>query len=283
MIDLHTHSNHSDGTDDPAALVRLAALAGVTTISLTDHDTTSGLTEARTEATRHRIAFVSGIELSADADGTIVHVLGHYINEHSRSLQDRLRSLREHRRGRAEEIVSRLSADYSITWREVQNEAAGVDSVGRPHIADTLVAKGYARSRPEVFATILGNGSPYVPSLPAPTVEEAIALIDEAGGLSTIAHVWGSARGSSSIDGYMLSQWKSVGLSGLEVWHREHSRVQRAQLLRLADHVGLYTTGGSDYHGTGKPNQLGEYETPPHVLDKMAARVVQRVSAGRVS
>ncbi len=281
MIDLHTHSNHSDGTDEPSQLVRLAAAAGVTTIALTDHDTTSGLIEARTEATRHGVSFVSGIELSADAGGVIVHVLGHYIDEHSRPLQERLSALREHRRGRAQEIVSRLAADYLISWQDVQEMAAGADSVGRPHIADALVAKGYASSRPEVFSTILGNTSRYVPVLPAPTVDEAIHLIDVAGGLSTIAHPWGSARGSSSIDRAALALWKSAGLSGIEVWHREHSRVQRGQLLRLADLVGLYATGGSDYHGTGKPNRIGECETPPHVLDRMASRVVSRLTAGR--
>lgn len=267
MIDLHTHSNQSDGTESPEQLVESAMQSGLTTIALTDHDTTAGLARAERRAQDLGIEVVRGIELSARQDGRSVHVLGYFIDPNSTELQSLLSSMQDSRRERAKEIVSRLSRDFPIAWEQVELLAGNAASVGRPHIADVLVTLGAAPDRPSAFERFLHESSPYVVQLNAIPVSEAIRTLRAAGGAVTIAHPWGSKRGTGRWTIDHFADWASYGLAGIEVWHREHSVIHRRMLLGIADRLGLVATGGSDYHGAGKPNMLGEHTTSLHTLE----------------
>jgi predicted metal-dependent phosphoesterase TrpH len=270
MIDLHVHSDRSDGTDTPERLVELAAKRGLAGFALTDHDTTSGIAGARRRARDLGLELIPAIELSARHEGRSVHLLGYFIDETSSHLEQHLETLRSNRIDRALAIVNRLARDFDISWDEVEEQAGSAESVGRPHLADVLVRKGIGPDRPSVFQALLRDGSPYVVELVAPSLETAVSAIAEAGGVSVLAHPWGRLRAAGLLSKQDFTYMRDLGVAGLEVWHREHPRESIFQLLSLCQHLGMIPTGGSDYHGHGKPNVLGENLTP---TDSMRAIV----------
>ncbi|KGM09949.1 PHP domain-containing protein [Cellulomonas carbonis] len=264
-IDLHTHSYVSDGTDAPAALVADAARAGLDVVALTDHDTTAGWDEAAAAAREHGVVLVPGMELSCRAGGTSVHLLSYLHDPEDAALLAEAEETRGSRLRRAHRMVELLAADLDITWADVEAQTEPGTTVGRPHVADALVALGHVPDRSAAFATLLAAGSPYYVPHHAPDAVRAVELVRAAGGVPVLAHPRASERGAV-VPEAVIRRMVDAGLAGLEVDHRDHTGSQREHLRGLAQSLGLLVTGSSDYHGAGKPNLLGENLTSPDVL-----------------
>ena len=272
VIDLHTHTSYSDGTDTPAQLINKALAAGISIIGLTDHDSISGWQEA-TDALRTGISLVPGAEISCQTpDGISVHILGLLFDSNNSELMNTLEKTRENRHGRMEKIIARINeAGIDITMDDVLEQLSDGATLGRPHLADALVKKGIVASRDEAFTQMLHNNSKYYVSHYSPTPEAAIKLIKAAGGVSVIAHPMASHRGRTiSLDTF--GSIIQAGLDGIEVDHRDHSPEEKSQLIKLANESNLVMTGASDYHGNGKLNTLGEYTTRPEQWEKLESR-----------
>ena len=275
MIDLHTHSNISDGTDTPRDLVNKALSSGITTLALTDHDTTGGWDEA-TKYLRPGMNLVLGAEISCQTeDGISVHMLGLLFDRDNEALSAALAKTRDNRIGRMERIISRMNeGGIEITFEDVMAQLSEGATLGRPHLADALVAKGYAASRDEVFADWLNNNSKYYVAHYSPTPEDAIALIKGAGGVAVIAHPLASLRGRTvSLDSF--TSYVEAGLDGIEIHHRDHTPDQQELLNSVVREFGLIPTGSSDYHGDGKLNRLAENQTAPEDWERLQAKAVQ--------
>jgi len=275
-IDLHTHSNFSDGTDRPSELINKALSQGITTLALTDHDTVAGWDEA-IEWLRPGMDLVLGSEISCQTeDGISVHMLSLLFDRGNQPLQEMMAATRDNRLGRMERIIAKMNAaGIEITIEEVHAQLSEGATLGRPHLADALVAKGLAKSRDEVFADWLANSSPFYVAHYSPTPEVAIAAIKAAGGVAVIAHPLASLRGRvvslESFDSYI-----AAGLDGIEVKHRDQTLEQQELLLSIATSADLAMTGSSDYHGNGKMNELAEFTTDPVQWEKLEARANAR-------
>lgn len=276
MIDLHTHTNFSDGTDSPAQLINKALAAGISVIGLTDHDSVSGWHEA-TAALRPGISLVPGAEISCQTlDGISVHILGLLFDSQNVELMKTMEETRENRHGRMAKIIARINeAGIDITMDDVLEQLADGATLGRPHLADALVKKGVVASRDEAFTQMLHNKSKYYVSHYSPTPEVAIKLIKDAGGVSVIAHPMASHRGRT-ISSETFGSLIKAGLDGIEVDHRDHSPEEKNQLIELARDNNLVMTGASDYHGNGKLNLLGEYTTLPDQWERLEAKANKR-------
>lgn len=276
MIDLHTHTTASDGTDSPAALVNKALSAGITTLAITDHDTTSGWLPA-IAAHRAPLSLVLGAEISTlTTDGISVHILGLLFDGENLEMQKMLAESRDNRIPRMRKMIELLVADgINITMEDVLAAAPATSTVGRPHLADALVAKGVVATRDAAFLDLLNNDSKYYVSHAAPTPEEAITCIKKSGGVAVIAHPFASRRGEI-ISVASFTSLVTAGLDGIEVDHRDHSLNERAQLSQIADHLKLVKTGASDYHGNGKLNALGENLTDPNQWERLESQADQR-------
>ena len=272
-IDLHTHSNVSDGTDRPAELVRAAAAAGLTTIALTDHDTLAGVDEAVGAGTAAGVDVVPGVEISCAHDGISLHLLGYWPDPAHPALAAELLLNRDDRIPRAQEIVRRLAdAGYPITWADVEAHITAGATVGRPHIADTLVTLGVVPDRDAAFATLLSDGSPFYATHHATDPVEAVRLVTAAGGVTVFAHPGAGRRGRLVTDD-VVATLAAAGLAGLEVDHPDHDLAERAHYGDLARSLGLLATGSSDYHGTGKLQGIGACTTDPEVFAALRDRV----------
>lgn len=265
-IDLHAHSTVSDGTETPAALVAAAVEARLDVVAITDHDSTSGWNEATGAARRFGLVLVPGMEVSCRTpEGISVHVLSYLHDPTHPGLLEEITKAKDARLSRAEHMVSLLAEDYPLSWDDVTRHLAPGATVGRPHIADALVAAGLVGDRTEAFATILSSRSRYFVQHYAPEPALAVALIREAGGVPVFAHPVATSRGRT-VGEAMYREMIDAGLAGLEVHHRDNPEDRRPFLVGLAAEHGLFVTGSSDYHGTGKPNRLGENLTAPEVL-----------------
>jgi predicted metal-dependent phosphoesterase TrpH len=266
-IDLHTHSNVSDGTEDPDVLIASAAAAGLDAVALTDHDSTAGWDRARTAAKTHGITLVPGMEVSCRTDtGISVHVLSYLHDPLHAGLRHEIEKSRSARLTRARRMVELMSADFPITWALVQEHVTEGATVGRPHIADALIALGIVSTRSEAFERVLTARSPYWVSHYAPHPAHAVALIRDAGGVPVFAHPSAFNRGAV-VGGAVIDEMIDAGLLGLEVEHRDNPDGARVELRRIARDNGLLVTGSSDYHGTGKPNLLGENVTTSETFE----------------
>jgi predicted metal-dependent phosphoesterase TrpH len=276
MIDLHTHTNFSDGTDSPTQLINKALAAGISILGLTDHDSISGWQEAIT-ALRPGISLVPGSEISCQtSDGISVHILGLLFDSENLELMGTMQATRENRHGRMAKIINRLNeAGIDIRMQDVLDQLAEGATLGRPHLADALVKKGVVASRDEAFTQMLHNKSKYYVSHYSPLPEVAIKMIKAAGGVSVIAHPMASHRGRT-ISLETFGSLIDAGLDGVEVDHRDHSPDEKTQLIELAKQNDLVMTGASDYHGNGKLNQLGEYVTMPEQWERLEARANKR-------
>ncbi|HEU5454327.1 MAG TPA: PHP domain-containing protein [Nocardioides sp.] len=266
-IDLHTHSTASDGTEAPSVVVERAVHAGLTTVALTDHDTTLGWAEASDAACAHGIRLVPGIEVSCSRWGKSIHLLAYLPDPHDADLVAELTRARDSRDTRLDRMVALMAADgIPVTVESVRAEVEDGATAGRPHIADALVTAGVVDHRDEAFAQWLGNDSPYYVSHYAPDPVRAIGLVRAAGGVPVIAHPWSGTRGRVVGDA-LVEELAGAGLAGLEVHHRDHTSEAVRHLTALADSLDLLVTGSSDYHGEGKLNRLGENTTAPEVLE----------------
>jgi predicted metal-dependent phosphoesterase TrpH len=272
VIDLHTHTNISDGTDTPRELINKALAQGITTLGLTDHDTVGGWDEAAS-ALRPGIELVRGAEVSAQTiDGISVHILGLLFDRDNEELAQILTNTRDNRIGRMARIIAKLNgAGYEISMQDVQAQLSEGATLGRPHLADALVAKKIVKSRDEAFSELLHNNSPHYVGHYSPTPEVAIHHIKKAGGVAIIAHPFASLRGRTiSIESF--APLVAAGLDGIEIEHRDHSTPDRQLCREIVDTYGLIETGSSDYHGTGKLNLLGESTTSSANWEILAAR-----------
>lgn len=264
-IDLHTHSSVSDGTETPARLVRSALLAGLETIAITDHDSTAGWQEAASAASGTGLTVIPGLELSTRYSWKSVHLLAYLVDPLNADLVRETARIRAARLARAESMVARIAADYDLSWDDVVAQTTTGATVGRPHIADALVAKGHVPTRSAAFASILHPRTGYFEPHYAPDPLEGVRLVRAAGGVPVLAHP--ATRGRSAvIPEDRLAQLVDAGLFGLEIEHRENTADGKVRLHELAKRFGLAVTGSSDYHGAGKPNLLGENTTAPEVL-----------------
>jgi len=269
-IDLHTHSTMSDGTETPAQVMRAAAAAGLDVVALTDHDTLAGWDEAEAEADAVGVRFVPGVEISSKHRGVSVHLLAYWPRPEDSELRAMMARPRDARVDRAREIVGKIARDYPITWEAVAAHEESAETVGRPHIADTLVSAGLVSDRDAAFSEILRDGSPYYVPHYAPDVIEVVRAVRGAGGVSAFAHPGADGRGRV-VPTSVIEAMAGAGLVGIEVEHRDHSDGQRERLARIAERLGLVPLGASDYHGTGKLNRLGENLTSPEALAALEA------------
>ena len=276
-IDPHTHSAYSDGTDTPAQLLAAAARAGLDAIALTDHDTTDGWDEACAAVSATGVSLIRGAEISCSASGISAHLLAYLFDPANPGLLDVFRRTRQDRETRARRIVDNLSADYPISWEDVLDFAPEGGPVGRPHIADALVRAGCFPDRGAAFVHALHPSGPYYVHHWAPDPVEAVRLVLKAGGVPVLAHP--RARGRSRLlPEAVIGDMADAGLFGIERDHRDHGPQDRADVERIGGELGLALFGSSDYHGSGKPNRIGENTTDPATI----AEVVQRGYIGVV-
>jgi predicted metal-dependent phosphoesterase TrpH len=269
-IDLHTHSSVSDGTESPGDLVRSAVEAGLGTVALTDHDSTAGWSEAFDAAANTGLEVIPGMELSTNFGPASVHMLAYLFDPANPGIIAETAKIRDGRLHRAERIVERISKDYSITWADVLAQSVDGGTIGRPHIADALVANGDVSDRSAAFQTILHWRSGYYEKYYAPSPLSGVRMIVAAGGVPVLAHPATHGR-YRMLDDSTIGELKDAGLFGLEVGHRDNTEDGKERLLELAAEFDLQVTGSSDYHGEGKPNRLGENTTEPAVLEKLIA------------
>ncbi|ARD42021.1 PHP domain-containing protein [Actinomyces gaoshouyii] len=267
-IDPHTHSSCSDGTDTPAELMRAAAQAGLDVVGLTDHDTTIGWEEAEAAVQSTGVTLLRGTEISCAASGVTLHLLAYLFDPENADLAKAFAHARDSRGTRAQHMVERIAVDYPITWEDVLVQSVG-HSIGRPHIADALVAAGSFENRDAVFAGPLAVSSPYYVPYWALDPVEACALVRAAGGVPVAAHPRASERQRRLVPDETFAAMAEVGLAALEVDHRDHGPADRRAAQDLADRLGLGVSGSSDYHGAGKPNRLGENLMPPELLERI--------------
>jgi predicted metal-dependent phosphoesterase TrpH len=275
--DLHTHSTASDGTESPADLMHSAAAAGLDLVALTDHDTTRGWDEARA-AVPEGLRLVPGAELSCAYDGINLHLLAYLFDPAFPALVEEMAMALDDRVPRAKAIVTKLAeGGYPITWEMVLEQLPQDATVGRPHIADTLVAAGVVPDRTAAFDTLLHDGSPFFVGHYYVDAVRAVQLVREAGGVPVFAHPAASKRGRTVGDDAIEAMAKA-GLAGLEVDHRDNPPEARVRLRGIAKDLGLLVTGASDYHGSGKPNQLGENTTDPEVVETLLAQATSETA-----
>jgi 3',5'-nucleoside bisphosphate phosphatase len=265
--DLHAHSAVSDGTEPPALLVRSAAEAGLAAVALTDHDSTAGWAEAAHAARENGIALIPGMELSTRRGWASVHLLGYLFDPMDDALRTETERIRLDRLTRAERMVERIGHDYELEWDDVLAQTSPGATIGRPHIADALVARGHVRDRGEAFESILHWRAGYYQPHYAPDPLEGVRLVRAAGGLPVLAHPAVSRERVMPED--EMRELVDAGLFGLEVRHRDNSELGKRILLDYARRFGLAVTGSSDYHGTGKPNRLGENSTDADVVERI--------------
>lgn len=260
-IDLHTHSNASDGSYPPARVVAMAEANGVGVLSLTDHDTLEGIPEARERAEAAGIRLIPGVELSVSEEGADVHLLAYGFDPGAAALRAAVAGYRDGRRERARKILARLKGlGIRIPLEDVEALAGGA-ALGRPHVAEALLKGGFVETFDEAFQRYLGRHAPaYVPKQVV-TLEQSSALVRDAGGVVILAH-----PGTLNRD-HMIPGLARRGLDGIEVWHSKHDAQDVARYRGFAQLHGLLMTGGSDYHGERTPSAaVGCVAVPRQIL-----------------
>lgn len=275
-IDLHTHSNRSDGTFTPDEVVRTAARLGLDVVALTDHDTTDGLGEAVATGNELGVEVVPGVEFSAEFERTSVHVLCYWMDVQDQAFQAELQRLRDDRFRRGELMIEKLQAlGFPITFERVR-EISGGGNIVRPHVAQAMVEAGIVATEKEAFDEWIADGRPAHVAKHALDPVEAVGVIREAGGLCVLAHpgMWGDA---TSVPDGLIERMARAGMVGLEVDHTDHSPEQREQYRAMADRLGLIATGGSDCHGTRyDPLRMGTSLCRPESFGALRALVAAR-------
>ena len=272
-IGLHTHSDRSDGTLAPAEVVRAAAAAGLDVLALTDHDTAAGWEEAAPAAAAEGLTLLPGMEISCSHAGRGLHLLAYLLDPTHPPLIEALARVLAARDERLPRICAALrAAGIPVREEDVRARAGAATALGRPHVADELVAMGVVATRDQAFDELLSPGRPgHVPRYALP-VEEVLPLVAEAGGVTVVAHPWGR-HGNDALGRDGLAALRDRGLAGVEVDHEDHPPEQREQLRALARDLDLVVTGSSDFHGAGKTGHaLGCNLTAPAELERLLER-----------
>ena len=248
-IDLHTHTTASDGSYTPSQLVHYAKEKGLRALAVTDHDTIEGNEEALSAGRREGLEVISGIEISVDHSQGSMHMLGYFIDIGSQRLKEKLALLQDSRADRNPKIIEKLNElGLSVSYDEVV-EASGGGQVGRPHIAQVLLKKGYTTTIQEAFDRYLGKGAPAYFDKFRLNAEDAIAMIADAGGVPVLAHPFTlKCKNQGELEG-LIRHLTENGLQGIEVYYTEHSKQQVERYRLLAERNNLLITGGSDFHG----------------------------------
>jgi 3',5'-nucleoside bisphosphate phosphatase len=277
VIDLHTHSSCSDGTDPPELIPELAAAAGCSAVALTDHDTLAGIGRARERAFQLGVELVAGCEVSCRYRGASAHVLIYFVEPGEGPLQEELARLREDRVARNRRLADRLEAlGIPISYDDIVAEAASEESAGRPHVATLLVRRGLAESVPDAFERWLGEGgTAYVPKARV-TPAEIAAAAGASGGVAVLAHPLALEPDIAALDD-VAAELADAGFAGIEAYYGRYSPADRAELVKVARHNDLVPTGGSDYHGMVKADLWvgvgeGDLSVPEEVLSELSER-----------
>jgi predicted metal-dependent phosphoesterase TrpH len=268
-IDLHVHTNASDGAYAPSEIIRIAAEAGLSVLAITDHDNVGGIGEAVQAAAAYpQLRLIPGVELSTDVADGEVHVLGYCLDYEDAPLLDALKRMRNSRLIRARKMVARLGElGRPVEWQRVL-DIAGEGSVGRPHIAKAMMERGYINSVSGAFDGYLEHGGPAYFERDKMTPPEAVELILAAGGLPVMAHPMTVPDPET-----VITDLVKVGLAGIEVYYASHSPATVARLAALAAEAGLIPTGGTDYHGldAASDTPLGSVSVPAESVARLLA------------
>lgn len=272
-IDLHTHSDRSDGTTAPADLVAHAHASGIDVLALTDHDTTEGWAEAAAAARRLGVTLVPGIEISCRFGGHGVHLLAYLPDPTYPPLVEELARILDGRRSRLPATLAKLRGlGIDIDADDVRRAAGGAVAMGRPHVADVLVAKGVVRNREQAFDLFLRTGGPAYVARYAADLVEMVHTVGAAGGVSVLAHPWASRHHHEALDRAGLALLADAGLAGVEVDHQDHDPAARRRLRDIAADLDLVVTGSSDYHGAGKlDHEIGCNTTAQDCYERLVA------------
>lgn len=283
-IDLHTHSDRSDGTLSPAEVVARAASLGLDVVALTDHDCFDGWDEAVEAAVDRKVTLVRGVEISCRYAGEGVHLLGYLPDPTYGPLVEELARVLEGRSSRLPAMLRRLQElGMDVTAADVQRVSPDAAATGRPHVADAMIAKGYVKDRGEAFDRYLSAGRPAYVDRYAADLVDMIGLVEDAGGVTVVAHPWAARHDTSALDEAAFARFKAAGLSGIEVDHQDHTPEKRAGLRAIAASLDLVVTGSSDFHGDGKvDHELGVNTTAPEQYHRLMALATDAaVASGR--
>lgn len=276
MIDLHTHSTFSDGTDTPEALVTKAVKSGLKAVALTDHDSTHGIPDFLAACDKHNFTGIAGVEISAEIETGTLHILGLRLDYAHKELNEHLDRVLDGRDWRNRQILTRLNElGLPLKWEEIA-AAAGEDVVGRPHFAQVMLARRMVSSIKEAFDRYLAKGALAYVDRYRLLPKEGIRLINAAGGVAIIAHPYSWEPDYKALE-EKLHDLRDAGLGGIEAYYSEHSPEQTIEYLRIAKRLGLIVTGGSDYHGIAKPGislgyGRGNLSVPDTLLEPLLSR-----------
>lgn len=263
--DLHLHTTASDGCYSPEKVVQLAHEKGIRVLAITDHDTTAGLSVAKQQAEEYALEFIPGIELSTVYAEHEIHILGYYIEQSSKEMQENLQEIASSRVNRVKKIVAKLNElGYPISYEDVRKKTS-CGTIGRPHIALAMMDYGIINNVEEAFEKFLNQGCPaFVPRYQL-TPQDAVILITKAGGIPVLAHP------GLGFPEHLLPELVSYGLKGIEVFHPRHSLEVQENYYRLACHYELIVTGGSDFHGHDKKDwwYFGKMRVPLESLQRL--------------
>lgn len=272
--DLHVHTNVSDGRFSPQEIIKKAVKCGLSVIAICDHDNTNGIASALIAAKAYpQLKIIPGVEISTYAPGNEVHILGYFMDFYNPNLVNTLADSRNSRLERAKGMIARLKKlNIDISWQQVQR-TAGESTIGRPHIAQVMLDNGYIKSLKEAFDKYIGLGGPAYIERYKITPLGAVTLIKEADGLPVLAHPLTIEQPEE-----IISELKTVGLVGIEVYYNGYTENERNTLLQLANKYNLITTGGSDYHGLDEnaETNLGGADVPPEVVEQLMGLIKQQ-------
>jgi predicted metal-dependent phosphoesterase TrpH len=269
MVDLHAHSNRSDGELSPAEVVELARRRGLTALALTDHDSIEGYEDGLPHARRLGLELVCGVELSSRFRGRPVHVLGYFLDRPpDEEFRGHLACLQKARRDRNERLAARL-CQLGLEVRLEEAEALGRSQTGRPHFARVLVRKGYVGDVREAFGLYLDEGAPGYVERREASLQNVLSWIRKAGGLSSWAHPGRFLRGAAAPARELFREMAAQGLDAVEVYHTDHDAGDCLEFLRGAKEAGLGITGGSDFHGPASRAELGSLNLPDSLLEEL--------------
>ena len=277
-VDLHIHSTASDGKLAPEDVVRKSAESGLTVIAIADHDTVDGIAPALVAAKAFPwLKVMPCVEISTDVPNGEVHILGYFVDYTNQELEATLDRLRNSRRERGQGMVSKLeSLGIHIKWQRVQ-EIAGSGSIGRPHIAQAMLEKGYITSLKEAFTKYISRGGPAYVEREKMTPVEAVELILQAKGLPVLAHPF-----TINDPETLVVELKVAGLVGIEAYYNGYTADEISRLVNLADKHGLIASGGSDYHGLDASSEtmIGGVDVPIKSAEQLIALAERRVLKG---
>ena len=274
--DIHCHTVFSDGTETPCTLLKEARSLRLHGVAIADHDTTSGWQDALDASRQIGLPLLRGTEITAVDENVSVHMLAFQYYPLNADISEMFASTRDARLRRTKRMVELMAQDFPITWDDVlaQVREGKRTTIGRPHIADALVAAGVYETRSDAFSDAVSATSKYYIPTPSPTTHDVVAAVKGAGGVVVIAHAGDPRRNRTLLTDRQIESLITEGLDGLEVWHRGNPPEQRERLLAIANRHDLLVTGGSDWHGKGKPNALGENLTDDETVQEIINRGV---------